>query len=57
MIHGLWFDDGRVRYRNRIVWTPQLRVERAARRAFWAGLHTPYLPGTDLVPAELADDY
>ncbi|MGZ4710624.1 MAG: carotenoid oxygenase family protein [Acidimicrobiales bacterium] len=57
MIHGLWFEDGRVRYRNRIVWTPQLRAERAAGKALWAGLRTPYLPGPDLVPAELADDY
>lgn len=59
MIHGLHLGGGRARYRNRIVWTPQLRAERAAGRALWAGLMTPYLPGPDVsgVPAELADDF
>ncbi len=57
MIHGLWFEDGAVRYRNRTVWTPQLEVERHAGQARWPGLMTPYLPGSDLVPAELADQY
>jgi len=57
MIHGLWFADGAVRYRNRTVWTPQLEVERDAGQARWAGLMTPYLPGPDLVPAALANQY
>ncbi len=57
MIHGLWFGDGSVRYRNRTVWTPQLEVERDAGQARWPGLMTPYLPGPDLVPAPLADQY
>jgi len=57
MVHGLWFQDGTVRYRNRFVQTPQLRTEEAAGHALWAGLQTLYLPGADVVPAELADDY
>lgn len=58
MIHGVWIgDDGSVRYRNRFVWTPHLRAEVEAGEPRWAGLLTPYLPGPDVVPAELADDY
>jgi len=59
MVHALHLDGGRARYGNRIVWTPQLRAERAAGHALWAGLMTPYLPGPDVpgVPAELADDF
>jgi carotenoid cleavage dioxygenase len=57
MVHGMFFGDGRVRYRNRIVWTPQLRAERDAGRALWAGVLTPYFPGADVVPAELADGF
>jgi carotenoid cleavage dioxygenase len=57
MIHGLWFQDGAVRYRNRSVQTPHLRAEEAAGHALWAGLQTLYLPGADVVPAELADNY
>jgi carotenoid cleavage dioxygenase len=57
MIHGLWFEDGSVRYRNRSVQTPHLQAEEAAGRALWAGVESLYLPGPDLVPAELADGY
>lgn len=59
MVHALELHGGRARYRNRIVWTPQLRAERAAGHALWAGLMTPYLPGPDVpgVPAHLADDF
>jgi carotenoid cleavage dioxygenase len=58
MLHGIWVDDdGSVRYRNRIVWTPQLRLEQRAGHALWAGLMTPYVPGPDVVPAEYAGDY
>lgn len=42
MLHGIWVDDdGSVRYRNRTVWTPQLRLEQRAGKALWAGLMTP----------------
>ena len=57
MVHGLWFQDGSVRYRNRWVQTPHLRAEEAAGHALWAGIQTLYLPGPDVVPAELADSY
>jgi carotenoid cleavage dioxygenase-like enzyme len=58
MLHGIWIDDdGSVRYRNRIVWTPQLRLEQRAGKALWAGLMTPYLPGPDVVPAQFANDF
>lgn len=57
MVHGLWFQDGTVRYRNRAVQTPHLRAEEAAGHALWAGLQTLYLPGPDTVPTELADGY
>jgi carotenoid cleavage dioxygenase-like enzyme len=55
MVHGIWIDDdGTVRYRNRFVWTPQLRAERRAGRALWAGQLTAYVPGPEAVPAQLA---
>ena len=58
MLHGIWIDDdGSVRYRNRYVWTPQMRVEQQAGHALWAGLMTPYLPGPDVVPAQFANDF
>ncbi|MGN6694366.1 MAG: carotenoid oxygenase family protein [Aquihabitans sp.] len=57
MVHGIWFEDGRVRYRNRTVWTPQLRAEVAAGHAIWAGITTPYIPGPDVAPPELANDF
>jgi carotenoid cleavage dioxygenase-like enzyme len=58
MLHGIWIDDdGSARYRNRIVWNPQLRLEQAAGKALWAGLMTPYLPGPDVVPAEYANGW
>jgi carotenoid cleavage dioxygenase len=58
MLHGIWIDDdGSARYRNRVVWNPQLRLEQAAGKAIWAGLMTPYLPGPDVVPAEYANGF
>ena len=57
MVHGLWFDGPRVRYRNRTVWTPHLRYEVERRKAVWAGLMTPYLPGSDEAPEGLANTY
>jgi carotenoid cleavage dioxygenase len=56
MVHGIWIgDDGTVRYRNRFVWTHQLRAEQRAGKALWGGLLAGYMPGPDVVPAELAD--
>jgi len=57
MVHGIWFEDGAVRYRNRTVWTPQLRAEVEAGHAIWAGITTPYIPGPDVAPEELANDF
>ena len=57
MVHGIWFEDGQVRYRNRTVWTPQLRAEVAAGHAIWPGIVTPYSPGPDVAPEELANDF
>jgi len=58
MLHGIWIDeDGTVRYRNRFVWTPQLRLEEQAGKALWAGLFTPYFPGTDVVPEPYANTF
>ncbi len=55
MVHGIWIlDDGTVRYRNRFVWTPQLRAEQRTGKALWGGLLAGYVPGPDVVPAELA---
>lgn len=58
MLHALHVDDdGRVSYRNRVVSTPQLRLEQQAGHALWAGLMTPYLPGPDVVPEQYANDF
>ena len=58
MLHGILVDDdGSVRYRNRFVWTPQMRLERQAGHALWAGIMTPYLPGPDVVPAPYANNF
>ncbi|MCL4446464.1 MAG: carotenoid oxygenase family protein [Actinobacteria bacterium] len=58
MLHGIWVDDeGRARYRNRIVWTPYARLERDAGKALWAGIMTPYLPGPDTVPEPYANTF
>ena len=58
MLHSIRIDDdGSVAYRNRIVWSPQMRLEQAAGHALWAGLMTPYLPGPDVVPEQYANDW
>ena len=57
MLHGIFVDDDRsVRYRNRFVWTPQMRLEQQAGHALWAGIMTPYFPGPDVVPAAYANN-
>jgi carotenoid cleavage dioxygenase-like enzyme len=54
MVHGLWFDEGKVRYRNRFVWTDELRLERDAGKALFGGVLSGYLPDEDSVPAPFA---
>ncbi|MGX1305500.1 carotenoid cleavage dioxygenase-like enzyme [Amorphus suaedae] len=41
MVHAVYFDNGRARYRNRFVETRELAVERRAGRAVWGGLMAP----------------
>jgi len=41
MIHAVFFDNGRARYRNRFVETRELKVERRAGHAVWGGLMAP----------------
>ena len=41
MIHAVYLDNGRARYRNRFVATTSLAVERRAGRAVYGGLRTP----------------
>ncbi|WP_156448295.1 carotenoid oxygenase family protein [Mycobacterium sp. NAZ190054] len=49
MVHGLWFNDGEVRYANRFVRTPVMAAEERAGRALWGGLHSTVRPGADEV--------
>lgn len=55
MVHAVYFEDGRVRYRNRFLRTPMLKAEEAAGHALWGGLMTGYVPGEDVVGPELAN--
>ncbi len=41
MLHGLWFEDGQVRYKNRWVTTAGLAAEERAGRALFGGITTP----------------
>ena len=41
MIHAIYLDNGRARYRNRLVRTGSLAVERRAGRAIYGGLEHP----------------
>jgi carotenoid cleavage dioxygenase len=52
MVHGVWLDHGRARYRNRWVRTRQLAHEDRAGRALYGGILTPALP----VPALTGGD-
>lgn len=49
MVHGLWFEDGRVRYANRWVETEGLRAEERAGRALFGGIMSPALVDTALL--------
>lgn len=55
MVHATYFEDGRVRYRNRFLRTPMLKAEEDAGKALWGGLLTGYVPGADIVGAGLAN--
>jgi carotenoid cleavage dioxygenase-like enzyme len=52
MIHALYFENGRVSYRNRFVNTAGLKAERRAGRAIYGGLFKPIPPD----PAFVAPD-
>ena len=52
MLHGMWFDRGRVRYANRFVATAQLDEEISAGRALWQGIKAP--PRRDRAPVHAA---
>src|ERR1700760_1969406 len=41
MVHAVYFDNGRARYKNRFVVTPSLRMERRAGRALFGGVMRP----------------
>ncbi len=48
MIHGVWLEDGKARYRNRYVLTKGLAAEIRAGRALWGGIMTPAAPPPEL---------
>lgn len=51
VVHGLWFDNGQVRYRNRWVQTRGLKHEAEQQQAVWPGVLGPFdfsLPGGPL---------
>ena len=51
MIHGVWLNDGRARYRSRYVLTSGRQAEIRADRALWGGLMPPdELAGPDRDP-------
>jgi carotenoid cleavage dioxygenase-like enzyme len=52
MLHGVWLDGGRARYRNRWVYTNGLRADLRAGRALFGGLMTPAAPD----PSQLGPD-
>jgi hypothetical protein len=52
MIHGVWLDNGRARYRNRYVMTKGLKAEIHAGHALWGGVMTPSRPPASLVGAD-----
>ncbi len=52
MIHALYFDNGRVSYRNRFVVTAGLKAERRAGRALYGGMFRPILPDPAFVPPD-----
>jgi len=49
MLHGLWLDDGRARYRNRWIRSKGLAAEERAGRALYGGMESPVFPDPSLV--------
>ncbi len=52
MIHALYFENGRVSYRNRFVDTAGLKAERRAGHAIYGGLFKPIPPDPAFVPPD-----
>jgi len=50
MVHGVWFEGGRARYRNRFVRTPVMQAEERAGRALWGGTNSGIMPSAGEVP-------
>ncbi|MGV9340089.1 carotenoid oxygenase family protein [Streptomyces sp. NPDC003688] len=57
MVHGVWLEHGRARYRNRFVRTPSLRAEERAGRALWGGVESMITPGPEEVGPRLAHTF
>ncbi|MFJ9817300.1 carotenoid oxygenase family protein [Streptomyces sp. NPDC101151] len=57
MLHGVRFEQGRARYRNRFVRTPALLAEEQAGRALWGGVESLIMPGQDEVGPQLAHTF
>jgi carotenoid cleavage dioxygenase-like enzyme len=53
MIHGVWLQDGKARYRNRYVLTRGLAAEIRAGRALWGGIMTPTAPPPELAGPDM----
>jgi carotenoid cleavage dioxygenase len=49
MLHGVWFEDGQVRYRNRWVRTQGMNAEIAAGKALFGGLMSPAMVDMSLL--------
>ncbi|MCW5588577.1 MAG: carotenoid oxygenase family protein [Legionellales bacterium] len=49
MIHAIYFQDGKVSYRNRFVLTPELAAERCYGGAIYASVMTPVKPDARLL--------
>ncbi len=52
MVHAVWLEDGKARYRNRYVLTKGLQAEIRAGRALWGGIMTPSSPAPNVAGAD-----
>jgi|GEM_PF-416782 len=50
MIHALYFDNGKVSYRNRFVMTPELEAERTYGKAIYGSIMDAVKPDSKLLP-------
>ncbi|MET8696735.1 carotenoid oxygenase family protein [Streptomyces bauhiniae] len=57
MLHGVWIEGGRARYRNRFVRTPAVVAEERAGRALWGGIESMITPDEREVGPELAHTF